>query len=983
MTQDLGHAPSNLPLPSATNTARSLTSSDWLLIVTNAWIAFVLAAGGSALFFGQSVLRWWQNTHIVWTLLVLPYPDIFFRFLPSHPNLAMSYRVFGTLDFFLAALAGALAYGIYRRGRWAYFVETLVCLAALVGRAWQLETSLTALLAGRPNAFLPGNSWYEPVYFVGVIPAVLLGLYSYREAHPSGIGISGVPAQSQATGVSREDWPTALTVAAVVAGISYVLIGTTAAQKSDYWPRRYLLFKLALVIIGYAAVVLIALLSRTRRYAPSVGFGLSLTSPVALLLSLGPGIHHWDPALFLVIGLVASIVHPNAFAVVMWVFLFGNLALLIASVKRRSPLHVPVILLSAAFMFSTLPGIEGFKDYEASRIGKAQALSNSVAPVLYKIDGCLIQFRHSAESYPKALTDLDSSMPGCLPRGLASGRVVGGYRYSYEAAKTTPITQFSLVARPAMSVGKVRISFYSDENAIIRSRQEDPLADATDYALTPVRTLWSLLYRINSYTTERDRIAQRNAPPRLYNADELHYPDSLADAQMFGFLQLKSTPDPAVWQTTAYQVTYHKLPGEPENFELTARPNEYGVTGIRSYFANNTLVVHATVEDRPATLGDPEGFPCESSPYTQCANARADYHFTPANVFTAAAAKSGDAIINPEFAKSAKPQVFWRIKDQALPLLGVSDDLQQIYVRESEWSFAAIQRDGRPLWGYSRAGRLIVAPDALYALDRDLLSRLDANGQVSWTLGVDDKIDLTRSGNGVLFVTGFAYLRAVSPDGQQLWRMQLPDSSGAHDPVLSADGKTLYLATNRNLYAIDSQRGHLMWTAENGCDTTYFRCVPQAMADGSLAIKAANIDTREFRLRIFDTAGNEVSARDMGADFQYLVPAGTSVVITWRNRQLEASGRKNKVFWTETGSWSQLSRSRRPGYFYACNQGTLHLMGADGESHFSVSESSELKDICSATLEGPEEVLFIRQYNESTHVQTLWTARLPDFAAAP
>jgi hypothetical protein len=48
------------------------------------------------------------------------------------------------------------------------------------------------------------------------------------------------------------------------------------------------------------------------------------------------------------------------------------------------------------------------------------------------------------------------------------------------------------------------------------------------------------------------------------------------------------------------------------NFELTARPNEYGATGIRSYFVNSTLLVRATVENRAATLGDPQAFPCEN-----------------------------------------------------------------------------------------------------------------------------------------------------------------------------------------------------------------------------------------------------------------------------------------------------------------------------------------------------------------------------------
>jgi hypothetical protein len=120
-----------------------------------------------------------------------------------------------------------------------------------------------------------------------------------------------------------------------------------------------------------------------------------------------------------------------------------------------------------------------------------------------------------------------------LPQGVATESVVGGYRYLYEPENATPIRHFSLSARPVITVAKVRISFYSDESAVIRSRGEGRLANATDYALSPASTLWSILHRIDDDTVWRDQAKQRNAPPRLYNADELHYPDSLADPDTF------------------------------------------------------------------------------------------------------------------------------------------------------------------------------------------------------------------------------------------------------------------------------------------------------------------------------------------------------------------------------------------------------------------------------------------------------------------
>jgi hypothetical protein len=193
--------------------------------------------------------------------------------------------------------------------------------------------------------------------------------------------------ESQAQADASESWPIAPSVAALVAGICYILIIATIVPKEDYWPRRYLFFKLGLVAAGYAAVLLMAFLPRTRRFAAAVALGLALTSPVALIFSLGTGVHRWDPPVLLVNALAATVVQPHAIGIGLWLFLLSNLALLITS-RRRSRPSVPVILRSAAYMFSTLPGIESFTDYESSRMGKAHALSNDAPPVLYKIHSC-------------------------------------------------------------------------------------------------------------------------------------------------------------------------------------------------------------------------------------------------------------------------------------------------------------------------------------------------------------------------------------------------------------------------------------------------------------------------------------------------------------------------------------------------------------------------------------------------------------------
>jgi hypothetical protein len=46
-------------------------------------------------------------------------------------------------------------------------------------------------------------------------------------------------------------------------------------------------------------------------------------------------------------------------------------------------------------------------------------------------------------------------------------------------------------------------------------------------------------------------------------------------------------------------------------FNVTLRPKNFGEDGVRSYFMNDSGVIHATSEDRAATSGDTEAMTCE------------------------------------------------------------------------------------------------------------------------------------------------------------------------------------------------------------------------------------------------------------------------------------------------------------------------------------------------------------------------------------
>jgi hypothetical protein len=52
--------------------------------------------------------------------------------------------------------------------------------------------------------------------------------------------------------------------------------------------------------------------------------------------------------------------------------------------------------------------------------------------------------------------------------------------------------------------------------------------------------------------------------------------------------------------------------GKILHFNVTLRPKNFGEDAVRSYFMNDSGVIHATSEDRAATAGDPEAMTCES-----------------------------------------------------------------------------------------------------------------------------------------------------------------------------------------------------------------------------------------------------------------------------------------------------------------------------------------------------------------------------------
>ena len=60
---------------------------------------------------------------------------------------------------------------------------------------------------------------------------------------------------------------------------------------------------------------------------------------------------------------------------------------------------------------------------------------------------------------------------------------------------------------------------------------------------------------------------------------------------------------------SGYKITYTPGPKDAarqiKTYTIIARPLEYGKTGKNSYFTDESVVIHQTSEDRPATAKDP------------------------------------------------------------------------------------------------------------------------------------------------------------------------------------------------------------------------------------------------------------------------------------------------------------------------------------------------------------------------------------------
>src|SRR5258708_1263274 len=289
---------------------------------------------------------------------------------------------------------------------------------------------------------------------------------------------------------------------------------------AEYFEKRTDNLVAVLLSVGYLSIIVGSGIPATNRKTGSFAGGFSIAITVLLFFSL--------PLLF--IGAIWS-----GYSIVPEIAWFiSNLVLLIGTVMSMRTGGGRAILVVAGL--ATVPCIfvaaTVFAHYE---VNKFQAITpNSVngPTLIYPVEKCLIASRMKAGhgGHPAALRQFQSALPGCAERSLTDGKYVEGYKLVYQLVPASGGKRFSLLALPALTVGKYGTSFFSNEIGFIYTQTERRVADTRDPLVPTTDLVQAALECVRNFSVrlEWSRTKPQKSD-RDFNATELRDPESFTD----------------------------------------------------------------------------------------------------------------------------------------------------------------------------------------------------------------------------------------------------------------------------------------------------------------------------------------------------------------------------------------------------------------------------------------------------------------------
>lgn len=942
---------------------------DLALILLNSLVAAILALFGLAFLSAPLAFHRWPWLQLFGLIL---------RVLPAPPLLFSSSSWVNVTDLLLAALMVALAVGIAKSQRLAYFTYSLVCLFTILSRL----SEIWSFFAPSHFSFMPTAGRYVALDSMGIVLALVAAWCAHFRASSSPRWQADEDKKSQ---TFPESIPWATLVLALLALLLFVARSASIFDRISGDQVRYETFRLVLVALAYASILAFGSRRSTRTYAASLAVGVSVTTVLTLILQAGSPF-----ALFVMLVFWSAAAGPGQLGapLVQAAFVLSNFALIfvsLASLIHRRNFHAGFVALAAILIGAIEPAVHTLQQHDARLYTLAHQLATGGPYILYRTESCLLRFKaeHRPATFPDSLRQLDKSLPGCLQDGLSTGEEIGGYHIKYHASGAAPIERFSLIASPSVHYAGSIVSFFSDETGVLRTYSGNRIAVASDGGVTPAADLLSIRNCVLNFTSFSDkRNTGWSEVNRAYDADQMRYPLSFEDMAAEKRCSIPSRQDAASRTNAAYRFTYRRVVRDGiENFSLLARPIQYGVSGLRSYFIDDTSVIHATSENRDATIDDPWAYRCEfASLGTPCVDETPRTQLASEDDLP-----KDDSAYKPEhpgshtggLASTNSAQLFWRFNKQFITFVGVSSDLQRVFMKIADKGvIVALSQDEKPLWILKAAQSVLVANGSAYLVNENdgILSGVDADGKVLWSFNYFFRGVPVRSSEGVIYAFAGAGLYAISDGGEMLWRMRLPDYGGSGG-VISEDQQVLYVVSDRKLHAVDVKKGKLLWSVDNACYDAADVCRPMLLANGSIVIPSDEVKGTKLRsiLRLLDSSGKTIWTMKYPETIEYVVPSHTNTIVVSSQGALQALDARGAPEWSSSKYWSTLTESRRAGFFYACFNDTESLVDSQGQHNLVSPSETPWAGLCGSVHEASNNLLFIEE-----RPSTLWTIRLPD-----
>jgi len=218
------------------------------------------------------------------------------------------------------------------------------------------------------------------------------------------------------------------------------------------------------------------------------------------------------------------------------------------------------------------------------------------------------------KGYPESLEELGPQGTSCVPEALLKGQVEG-FTIAYEpGAKDAngKIASYGVAARETSPLGKDTSSIFTDQSGLVRVRFDGPHGNGVTSDLpSPSMNLQEVLSCIGNVSTANFG-GQFPQPRRILSERNQSIRHCLGNPYVN-----RSFTSNQKFSQRGYDFEFNLIGSENEvisGFIVVARPQPYGVAGVRSYLAVGTidtpargygLNVYATPEDRPANSNDP------------------------------------------------------------------------------------------------------------------------------------------------------------------------------------------------------------------------------------------------------------------------------------------------------------------------------------------------------------------------------------------